>query len=454
MNEKAAKIVSKCLLSIVVLAFSVGVSSADTILVPVGSTWKYLDDGTDQGTVWTSPSFPDTGWAEGPAQLGYGDGDEATTVGYGPDPGNKYITTYFRHQFEVTDPSAFACLMLHLVRDDGAVVYLNGTEIERCNMSQDSIAYDTPAASTVGGTEESTFQVSYALPDELVAATNVLAVEIHQVSGTSSDISFDLQLTGLTALPPLARKVPYLVYSGENTEMDVHWQLVLTDTCTIEWGTDGSYSMGSVQTTEYGTEHQHAYTIGSLDPGTVYYYRVTVQESQYTGYFRAAPPDDQISLKFFAYGDTRTYPADHDAVAAVMVSSYQADPDFLTFVLSVGDLVTHGDDDTDWTEEFFDPSYANIRKMLRHLPYQSAMGNHEGSGVLFSRYFPYPFVAGRYWSFDYGPAHFTVVDQYTSYGPGSAQLDWIEDCIPARAGMVGGWTLQRHQRPELHSTAV
>jgi hypothetical protein len=55
------------------------------------------------------------------------------------------------------------------------------------------------------------------------------------------------------------------------------------------------------------------------------------------------------------------------------------------------------------------------------------MGNHEGSGVLFKKYFPYPFVSGRYWSFDYGPAHFVVVDQYTSYSSGSAQLTWIEN---------------------------
>jgi hypothetical protein len=65
--------------------------------------------------------------------------------------------------------------------------------------------------------------------------------------------------------------------------------------------------------------------------------------------------------------------------------------------------------------------------MLANLPYQSCIGNHEGSGVLFKKYFPYPFVEGRYWSFDYGPVHFVVVDQYTSYGPGSAQLTWIEN---------------------------
>jgi hypothetical protein len=59
------------------------------------------------------------------------------------------------------------------------------------------------------------------------------------------------------------------------------------------------------------------------------------------------------------------------------------------------------------------------------------MGNHEGAGILFKKYFPSPFVAGRYWSFDYGPAHFVVVDQYVPYGPGSAQLNWIEDDLAA-----------------------
>ncbi len=433
MNARARSVLITSILCVTAIALTVGVSSADTILVPTGSSWKYVDDGMDQATAWTRPSFVDTGWAQGPAQLGYGDGDETTTVGYGPDPNTKYITTYFRHEFEVVDPAGFACLMLHLIRDDGVVVYLNGVEIKRSNMPQDSVDYLTPAVFAVGSTNEGAFHLSYTLPGDLLAGTNVLAVEIHQVSGTSSDISFDLKLTGLSAMPPLARKGPYLVYGGESTEMDVHWQLVLSDTCTLEWGLDASYSLGSARTVEYGTKHQHTYTIGDLEPGTGCYFRVTVQGNQYTGYFRSAPPDDDISVKFFAYGDTRTYPADHDAVAGAMVSRYHADPDFLTFVLSVGDLVTDGDDETDWNDEFFDPSYSNIRKMLSHLPYQSAMGNHEGSGVLFSEYFPYPFVAGRYWSFDYGPAHFTVVDQYTPYGPGSAQLDWIEADLAATA---------------------
>ena len=62
---------------------------------------------------------------------------------------------------------------------------------------------------------------------------------------------------------------------------------------------------------------------------------------------------------------------------------------------------------------------------MANTAHQGTMGNHEGTGTLFVKYLPAPFVGGRYWSFDYGPIHVTVVDQYTSYTPGSAQLLWI-----------------------------
>ena len=44
-----------------------------TTLIPFGSTWKYLDDGSDLGTAWREPGFDDSSWSEGPAQLGYGE---------------------------------------------------------------------------------------------------------------------------------------------------------------------------------------------------------------------------------------------------------------------------------------------------------------------------------------------------------------------------------------------
>jgi hypothetical protein len=238
-----------------------------------------------------------------------------------------------------------------------------------------------------------------------------------------------LLLAGVCAAgrPAPTRKAPYIIYSGVATEMDVHWQLNLTLPCRVDWGTDTTYSLGTSTSTEYGTDHQHACTLTGLTPGETYYYRVTADSIFHTGSFRAAAPDDATSIRFLAYGDTRSYPADHDSVAQAMVSTFTAEPEYRTFLLGAGDLVNHGNDEIDWDEQFFSPLYPNIQELLRSIPSQWAMGNHEGTGVLFQKYFPYPHVAGRYWSFDYGPVHVVVVDQYTSYTPGSAQLTWIEN---------------------------
>jgi len=170
--------------------------------VPAGSVWKYLDNGSDQGTAWRTNAFEDSSWAAGKAQLGYGDGDEATVVGYGPDANNKYITTYFRRAFMVTNAAAAQQLTVNLLRDDGGVVYLNGVEIFRSNMPAGVIVYNTFADGVVSGADETTtFFENSVDPALLKEGTNVLAVEIHQQNVASSDISFDLDLSGLAAPP-------------------------------------------------------------------------------------------------------------------------------------------------------------------------------------------------------------------------------------------------------------
>jgi PKD domain/Bacterial Ig domain/Carboxypeptidase regulatory-like domain len=163
-------------------------------LVSAGSNWRYLDNGSDQGAAWREPDFNDGAWASGNAELGYGDGDEVTTVGFGPNGSAKFITTYFRHTFVVQDASLVTNAILRLVRDDGAVVYLNGTEVFRSNMPEGPIDYLTGASTAVGGADESTFQVAAVAPRWFVTGPNVVAVEIHQNSGSSSDISFNFGL--------------------------------------------------------------------------------------------------------------------------------------------------------------------------------------------------------------------------------------------------------------------
>ncbi|MCX6309319.1 MAG: metallophosphoesterase [Bacteroidia bacterium] len=224
-------------------------------------------------------------------------------------------------------------------------------------------------------------------------------------------------------------KAPYILYTGKNTEMLILWQTLTTASCTIQWGTDETYSVGSQITTEYGAAHQHKITLTNLTPNTKYFYKVTSNGEIKKGSFMSGAVDAETAVSFYSYGDTRTYPAIHDAVAQKMMNEIKLDPKSQTLVLMNGDLVQYGSTETSWTSEFFDPQYTNIQELLANVPYLSTMGNHEGQGLLFGKYFPYPeYASGRfYYSFDYGPVHFAVIDQYTDYSPGSAQYAWLEN---------------------------
>jgi hypothetical protein len=170
--------------------------TTNVALISTGAVWRYRDTGEDLQSAWNTLSFNDTGWSNGPAQLGYGDGDERTVVSYGPNAAAKYITTYFRRSFNVADPFSYTTLNFRLLRDDGALIYVNGSEVYRDNMPGGAVNYLTPATVAIGGADESTFYNGSINPGYLVPGNNVVAVEIHQSSGGSSDISFDFELVG------------------------------------------------------------------------------------------------------------------------------------------------------------------------------------------------------------------------------------------------------------------
>ena len=418
-----------------------------TVLVPFGSMWKYLDDGSDQGTAWRESGFDDGAWKSGRAKLGYGDDGEVTVVSYGPDRLKKYITTYFRHEFAAVDPAQYIGFILKVRYDDGAVVYLNGTEIMRANMPDEEIRYDTYAFG--GSGEDECFLDKYLIR----AGINVFAVEVHQSSPRSSDICFDLELAVATKLPDFTRKAPYLIYPGKNTEMQLNWQLRETSTCRLDWGIDTLYGMGNITTTEYGNDHQHTVTFRNLIPNTKYYYRVTMGKDIFKGSFRTAPRGDDPSANFMVYGDSRSFPKTHNDVAGAMVSTYTEDESFQSLIFSVGDIVSNGNSEANWDKQLFNQSYPQIQTMLAHVPFQSCMGNHEGRGLLFVKYLTYPFVDGRYWSFDYGPAHFVIFDQYVRRGAKfTEQVEWMKDDLsntdkPWKFIVLHepGWAAGRHE---------
>lgn len=168
-----------------------------TGFIPFNSTWRYLANGVDQGTAWTAPGFADGTWSSGPGKLGYNTGNTGfgTVISYGADANNKYRTTYFRKSFTVDSVASLASLFLEVYRDDGVAVYLNGTEIYRNNLTNGvPVLYSAFATNCA---DNGTVIQSATLPlTALTAGTNVIAAEVHQSSANSSDLVFDLRLTG------------------------------------------------------------------------------------------------------------------------------------------------------------------------------------------------------------------------------------------------------------------
>ncbi len=159
-------------------------------LLPLGATWKYQQTGNLDGTGWQRPEYDDSAWPSGPALLGV----ESSTL---PDPGLQTplslgrATYYFRTRFLVgTNLDGFS-LNLKTVLDDGALAHLNGAPLITNGLPSGAPAYSTFASRNVGDATTEFFTAPAGL---LVLGTNVLAVEVHQVNASSSDIVWGLAL--------------------------------------------------------------------------------------------------------------------------------------------------------------------------------------------------------------------------------------------------------------------
>jgi len=186
--------------AVTLLALAAHCSRADTSLISTGATWRYFGDGSNPPADWRATNFNDSAWQSGPAPLGHGDGDESTVTWSGPAPAP--VTTYFRHSFAITNRRDFFNLTLRLLCDDGAAVYLNGSEVFRRNLPAGPLTASTLALVSVEGAGESAFEQRAVGAYLLVDGTNTLAVELHQSSLGLHDASFDLALTANLPLAP------------------------------------------------------------------------------------------------------------------------------------------------------------------------------------------------------------------------------------------------------------
>jgi len=160
-----------------------------------GDRWRANDTGANLGTSWRDPAYNDSSWKSGPSQLGYGDGDEATLLTWGPNAATKPITVYARSTFDAgTSIADVTGLQLRAMVDDGAVVYLNGTEVWRFNLPAGSITNTTRASRYIAGAEEQQWRTVTLPTTALRTGQNTIAVEVHQDLPSSSDLTLDLEL--------------------------------------------------------------------------------------------------------------------------------------------------------------------------------------------------------------------------------------------------------------------
>ncbi len=171
-----------------------GASSSST-LIANGSAWKYFDGNSIPANNWYSAAYSDASWKTGNAPLGYSSSGVVTTISYGTNSSNKNATAYFRKTFTISDLSSKNNFIISTFVDDGVCVYVNGTEVGRDNLPTGALAFST-LASTYNNGITATFTIPQNL---LVEGENIIAVEVHQNSVTSSDLIFNLQLTYSTS---------------------------------------------------------------------------------------------------------------------------------------------------------------------------------------------------------------------------------------------------------------
>jgi 3',5'-cyclic AMP phosphodiesterase CpdA len=135
-------------------------------------------------------------------------------------------------------------------------------------------------------------------------------------------------------------------------------------------------------------------TLAGLEAGKTYYYDVT-GTPEGTGHFKTAPLGPS-SFHFVVYGDTRTR---HEVHRRVVAAIAKVQPDF---VLLVGDLVADGDDTALW------PIFFSIEKdLLNKTAFFPMLGNHERNN---RRYYEFFDATTPYYSFNWGTAHFAVLN--------------------------------------------
>jgi phosphodiesterase/alkaline phosphatase D-like protein len=459
-DNKKTKLMKQKIICLLILISSISVF-ADQIIIPTGSNWKYLDNGSNLGNTWKNNTFNDASWASGNAELGYGDGNETTVVNGGPSS-NRFITTYFRKIISVSNASLFSGYSLRVKRDDGIVIYANGIEVYRDNMPNGTPTYTTFASSNAID-DGSSFRTATIASSAFVTGNNTIAVEIHQRSRTSSDISFDLELTGIDTVNPNKNEVIYQ-WSGALTATSATVVAKMTNpstTCKLVVSTSSSLIspvFSADATASTANNRMAKMNITGLVPNTTYYYAIQSNgvidnSSDDIGKFKT-PVNGAFSYKF-TVGSCAV--SSNHQVYTIMNSKTPL------FHLSTGDINYDNPNSATNINVHRLPYEQNMlsqtptRNFFINTPLAHVWDDHDYCGdnstgsssgrtnarLAYQEYVPhYPLASGAgnvpiYQSFTIGRVHFILSDlrseRFGSSIMGNAQKTWFKNqCLFAR----------------------
>jgi|GEM_PF-274335 len=441
-----------------------------TGFINTATSWKY-NTGSDQGTAWRNESFNDVAWPSGNGRFGYGESYITTCVAAGPScssypasgPCNsvgsgcvKYPAIYFRTNMDIADTSLYDSVRFSVIMDDGAVMYVNGTEVWRHNMPAGTISYTTLTPNTIA---ENTAVIVTLPITSFKQGANLIAFELHQTgttTSTSSDADFGVQANGILYVDPTLLRGPYL-QMGNQDAFTVRWRTDFACKSRLEVGTSfGTYPI-VVEDAAAVTEHEVRVT--GLAADTKYYYRFgsdrVVLQGDTTNFCVTAPADgSHRRVTIAAYGDCGTNSSGNQAGA---LSAYRS---FLTsmgmqaadLMLLVGDNAYNSGTDGEYQTGFFNAYQSNILKNHMLFP---APGNHDYANlsarqddhnIPYLSIFSLPkfgecggVASGKeeYYSFNWGDVHVLSLDSYGEesnmrlYDTNGAQAQWVKADLAA-----------------------
>lgn len=413
-------------LTLLVLASIAPLMADEVSLVRIGAGWRYWKGASEASAPvdrWRHSQFDDSNWASGLSGFASGGIPEATAF---PDMPGNYTSVFFRNAFSVVDPAAVKWLILRIEYSDGFVAYLNGSEVARRGLGGvpgGDVPHNAVAAfHPRSGPEEIDLS---AFASQLVAGTNVLAIQVH---------SYDLYAGSMAFLPELLanfQRGPFIQNASTNS-VQIIWRTPVAGDSVVEYGVEGDTSLiwsEAVATTN------HVATLAGLQPDTRYSYRVRttvggVIAKSPVGSFRTLKMSGDLT--FALLGDTGSGQAPQYEIAKQLENSG------VDLVLHAGDIIY-----TEFTLDRADFRCLSVYgRHMRTTPYYFTFGNHDlysGSDQPFldTFYLPTNSMTGteHYYSFDHGDAHFvslfiptlTPFVQSPQYqlSEGSPQYRWL-----------------------------